>query len=156
MPRMIWLHGHGMGNQLDVQRRPPAQGSAFTEGDGWEMRQLRDNVQAFASQKKKRSFACLFWLQSSQPVHAHRCQHNPSHITGSVYVVRCRQSYGSSASPESWGLLGSWSHLDALARTISVSLKSWQRNVTVQTYPWLGLLGTNSCVCCTAKQAFCP
>lgn len=106
--------------------------------------------------KKKRSFACLFWLQSSQPVHAHRCQHNPSHITGSVYVVRCRQSYGSSASPESWGLLGSWSHLDALARTISVSLKPWQRNVTVQTYPWLGPLGSNSCVCCTAKQALCP
>lgn len=49
---MICLHGHNTGNQLDVQPRPPAQGSTFSEGDGWEMRQLRDNAQAFASQKK--------------------------------------------------------------------------------------------------------
>lgn len=78
---MIWLHGHGTGNQLDVQRRPPAQGSAFTQGDGWEMRQLRDNVQAFASQKKKifcLSFlaavitACACTQMPAQPVPYHR------------------------------------------------------------------------------------
>lgn len=71
------MHGHGTGNQLDVQRRPPAQGSAFTQGDGWEMRQLRDNVQAFASQKKKKDLLLVF----SGCSHHSLCMHTDASTT---------------------------------------------------------------------------
>lgn len=87
--------------------------------------------------------ACAYRQMPAQPVPYHRKQ-----LRGQMQTVIWQLSRAGE-------LLGSWSHLDALARTISAAFKPWQGK-WLAGIPLTGAMVTNSCPCCPAKRAVCP